>query len=217
MILTFSMRPYAMVAALHRLALCWHPHGGSLRPRFWSLRAVSSQLSGQVAFWGISCAISWTYAFLSSLSADQSLGYCGFQPAIRIRPCDWASLTAPGYGYKVSDAPPVHSLIERKAKWRATGRIEGRLRCRDSGARYLTGGVVAIHPSMSVSSKRQWSGIRPRDHSPKVMVAANPRSGTKRIGVWMMVMATTPAGYCPPGRTRGFTGLATNALCCGAG
>src|ERR1017187_8395531 len=27
--------------------------------------------------WGISCAFSWTYAFLSSLSADQSWGHCG--------------------------------------------------------------------------------------------------------------------------------------------
>src|SRR4029077_1867302 len=30
--------------------------------------------------WRISCAFSWTYAFLSSLSADQPIGYCGSRP-----------------------------------------------------------------------------------------------------------------------------------------
>ena len=34
----------------------------------------------EAGLWGISCAFSWTYAFLSSLSADQSLGYCGSCP-----------------------------------------------------------------------------------------------------------------------------------------
>jgi Protein of unknown function len=43
------------------------------------------------------------------------LGYCGSRPARRIRSGDWANLTAPGYGYKEFDAPPVHSLIERKS------------------------------------------------------------------------------------------------------
>ncbi len=41
--------------------------------------ARGSDLAGRTS-WGISCAFSWTYAFLSSLSADQSLGYCGSCP-----------------------------------------------------------------------------------------------------------------------------------------
>ena len=32
------------------------------------------------ACWRISCAFSWTYAFLSSLSAAQPIGYCGSRP-----------------------------------------------------------------------------------------------------------------------------------------
>src|SRR6201987_825928 len=64
-------------------------------------------------FWGISCAISWTYAFLSTLSAAQSLGYCGSRRAGRIRSGSWASLTAPEYGYKEIDVPPVPSLNEQ--------------------------------------------------------------------------------------------------------
>src|SRR5262245_55209919 len=32
--------------------------------------------------WGISCAFSWTYAFLSTLSAAQPIGYCGSCPAV---------------------------------------------------------------------------------------------------------------------------------------
>src|SRR6201999_733931 len=63
--------------------------------------------------WGISCAISWTYAFLSTLSAAQSLGYCGARPAGRIRSGDSASLTALEYGYKKFDVPPVPSLNEQ--------------------------------------------------------------------------------------------------------
>jgi hypothetical protein len=46
-------------------------------------------------------------AFLSSLSADQPLGYCGSCPARRNRAGGCASLTAPEYGYKKFDASPV--------------------------------------------------------------------------------------------------------------
>ena len=60
--------------------------------------------------WGISCAFSWTYAFLSSLSADQSWGVAGLVPAGRNQAGCWASLMASEYGYKEFDAPPVRSL-----------------------------------------------------------------------------------------------------------
>src|ERR1700692_3762571 len=46
-------------------------------------------------------------AFLSSLSADQPLGYCGSCPARRNRAGGCVSLTAPEYGYKKFDASPV--------------------------------------------------------------------------------------------------------------
>src|SRR5262245_53212588 len=52
--------------------------GGPSYGRPW-LRMVFERAScgfGRMAWW-ISCAFSWTYAFLSSLSADQPLGYCG--------------------------------------------------------------------------------------------------------------------------------------------
>jgi hypothetical protein len=86
--------------------------GLSLRPRSWKLSTISPLDAAWTKFWGISCAISWTYAFLSSLSADQSLGYCEPLPACRIRADGWASLTATEYGYKEFDAPPVRSLSE---------------------------------------------------------------------------------------------------------
>jgi hypothetical protein len=50
-------------------------------------------------------------AFLSSLSADQPLGYCGSRPVRRNRTGGWASLTAPGYGYKKIDASPLARLM----------------------------------------------------------------------------------------------------------
>src|SRR5438552_3844952 len=65
-------------------------------------------------FWRFSCAISWTYAFLSSLSADQSWEYCGSCPTHRNRAGGWASLTAPEYGYQKFDAL-VRSLKEQLA------------------------------------------------------------------------------------------------------
>jgi hypothetical protein len=46
-------------------------------------------------------------AFLSSLSADQPLGYRGSCPARRNRADGCASLTAPEYGYKKFDASPL--------------------------------------------------------------------------------------------------------------
>jgi hypothetical protein len=41
------------------------------------------------------------------------LGYCGSRPAGRIRSGSRASLTAPEYGYKEIDVPPVPSLNEQ--------------------------------------------------------------------------------------------------------
>ena len=45
-------------------------------------RAATARPSRSVlqACWRISCAFSWTYAFLSSLSAGQPMGYCGSRP-----------------------------------------------------------------------------------------------------------------------------------------
>src|SRR6516225_3587523 len=104
-----------MVWRLHILSIL-QPACGFLRSWFFWPSPILRKATGEAVFWGISCAISWTYAFLSSLSADQPLGYCGFHPAGRIRTGDWASLTAPEYGYKEFDAPPVHSLIEPNAR-----------------------------------------------------------------------------------------------------
>jgi hypothetical protein len=50
-------------------------------------------------------------AFLSSLSADQPLGYCGSCPVRRNRTGGWASLTAPEYAYKKIDASPLARLM----------------------------------------------------------------------------------------------------------
>src|SRR6267154_827197 len=44
-------------------------------------RPVSRSTSWQI-LWRISFAFSWTYAFLSSLSADQPIGYCGSRPRV---------------------------------------------------------------------------------------------------------------------------------------
>ena len=77
----------------------------------WRSCRSGSRLSSRRRFWGISCAFSWTYAFLSSLSADQSLGYCGSCPA------GWEPVRCAGqiwltseYGDKEFDATSVRSL-----------------------------------------------------------------------------------------------------------
>src|SRR3954467_1784604 len=54
--------------------------------------------------------MSWTYAFLSSLSAGQPKRYCSSRPVCRNRALGWVSLTTPEYGYKEFHAPPHCSL-----------------------------------------------------------------------------------------------------------
>jgi hypothetical protein len=74
---------------------------------------TSSMARGSISprtIWGISRAFSWTYAFLSSLSADQSWTIAGLVPEGRNQAGCWASLMASEYGYKELDAPPVRSL-----------------------------------------------------------------------------------------------------------
>src|SRR5262249_2227615 len=72
--------------------------------------AFSSQVWRRRPIWTISFGISWTYAFLSSLSAGQSKRYCSSRPALRDIAPGWANLTAPEYGYKEFHAPPHCSL-----------------------------------------------------------------------------------------------------------
>src|SRR5581483_12002729 len=108
-------RPCAKVRKRPTCAFCCPLRGGSLGPSFWP-PPVLPRIWPWTRFWGISCAISWTYAFLSTLSAAQSLSYCGSRPAGRIRSGGWASLTAPDYGYKEIDIPPVPSLNEQSRR-----------------------------------------------------------------------------------------------------
>ena len=103
------------LASLHCRLTC------QLSPAWFSKAAISptpSMEHGPACWttpWGISYAFSWTYAFLSSLSADQSLRYCGFFPGIRNRADRWASLMAPEYGYKEFEITS-RPLVER-ALW----------------------------------------------------------------------------------------------------
>src|SRR5438067_1183439 len=52
--------------------ICPPWRGGSAPVLFWSIYPIERGPLRETALWGISCAFSWTYAFLSSLSADQS-------------------------------------------------------------------------------------------------------------------------------------------------
>src|SRR6478672_11384121 len=86
-ILTVSMPPSAMFLGERYRVAClvsWRTRSPlpddfskvQFSPMFSMARGPPSRRTA----WGISCAFSWTYAFLSSLSADQPLRYCGFCP-----------------------------------------------------------------------------------------------------------------------------------------
>src|ERR1700737_150282 len=116
-ILTVLMGPCATflgersrVACLYSCLTCSRLPGGFSKAPFSPMSSIEHGPPSRRTPWGISCAFSWTYAFLSSLSAGHPLRYCGLVPASRNRADCGASLMATEYGYKEFDVPHVRSL-----------------------------------------------------------------------------------------------------------
>ncbi len=142
------------------------------------------------AFWTISFGISWTYAFLSSLSAGQPKRYCSSRPVCRNRALGWASLATPGYGYKEFHAPPHCSLNARPGRndeQQEYSRYGGNAGA-GSFAPASTAAVPAVlNPTMGACIERQWQGIRrPRitiGISIGAAVNSSRRNGTTPTGI----------------------------------
>src|SRR6266851_6115994 len=151
--------------------------------------------------WWISCAFSWTYAFLSSLSADQPWRYCGSCPG---KPESRRLLgKSDGHGVWLQGIRRTTRSLVECAPWagrRVTVLIEDWQRCRHRSARYVSTGqaLAAINLTISASTERQWQGIRrPRDRNR--VLTTSPRSGMMPIGIKTMTRrrALTRAGCCP--------------------
>lgn len=114
MSLTVSMRPYVILLLLWSGLICLPVSAVLSRTVFESMPAFSRfsfwRSNCRRTFWTISFGISWTYAFLSTLSAGQSKRYCSPRPERRNRALRWESLTTPEYGYKEFHRLPHCSL-----------------------------------------------------------------------------------------------------------
>ena len=136
--------------------------------RRWLLRRTSGRISRGKP-WRISCAFSWTYAFLSSLSADQPLGYCGSCPESsdslrRLGKFDDLGVWLQGIRRTTRplvDGSPNQSLGPTTSNSinRGLAAMPAQERSIPIDGRVLGGDQLTI----SASTERQWQGIlRPR-------------------------------------------------------
>ena len=166
--LTVSMRPYVILLLLWSGVICLlvsaafsrllsEPMPAILRPSFW-------QSDCRRTFWTISFGISWTYAFLSTLSAGQPRRYCSSRPACRNRALGWANLTAPEYGYKEFHTLPhcsLNALPGRNDEQQEYSRYGGRAGAGSFASRErLVAVPAALNPTTGACIERQWQGIR---------------------------------------------------------